>query len=315
MKQRQKLFFWLRCLVSFGLFAYFLIFRTSLGEILNVLKSADPRWLVLSFSLHIFGLLISAVRWKILIKAQGDSVALGFLVQSYLVGTFFNNFLPSRIGGDVVRIWDGSKYSQTKSLARSTAVILVERLTGIVVLLVFAAAASLIRMEFASQAPVIWVALISGMFGLGLIGILFLPSCGRILKKIPETGWRGKAKVKALDFHEALLSYSSAPSPLFKAFFWALLLQINVVVHYYMIGRAIHLSIPFLDYFIFIPIVHLILLIPITINGLGLREVSYIEIFSFYGISAGAAISFSMVDVGFMLVIGLAGGLTYILRR
>jgi uncharacterized membrane protein YbhN (UPF0104 family) len=150
---------------------------------------------------------------------------------------------------------------------------------------------------------------------LGLTGILFLPSFGRILNKIPETGWRGKAKAKALDFHDVLLSYGRTPGPLFKAFFWALLLQINVVVHYYMIGRALHLSIPFLDYFIFIPIVHLILLIPITINGLGLREVSYIEIFRFYGISAGASISFSMVDVAFMLVIGLAGGLTYILRR
>jgi uncharacterized protein (TIRG00374 family) len=315
MKQRKRLFFWLKCLVSLALITYFLIFRASLKEIAAGLKSASAGLLLLSFSLHILGLLISAVRWRILIKAQGDSVPIGFLVQSYLVGTFFNNFLPSRIGGDVVRIWDGSKYSQTKSLARSTAVILVERLTGIVVLLVFAAAASLLRLDFARQIPVIWAALLISLAGLLLIGLLFLPIAGRLLLKIPERPVWGRIKAAAMDFYDAFRSYRRKPGPLLSALFWALLLQINVVVHYYLIGRAIHLSIPILDYFIFIPIVHLILLIPVTINGLGLREVSYIEILGFYGVAAGAAISFSLVDVAFMLIIGLVGGLIYILRK
>ena len=315
MKKRKRLFFWLKCVVSLALIAYFLIFRTSLKEIAAGLKSASAGLLLLAFSLHLLGLLISAVRWRILIKAQGDSVPIGLLVRSYLVGTFFNNFLPSRIGGDVVRIWDGSKYSQLKSLARSTAVILVERLTGIVVLLVFAAAASLLRMEFARQVPLIWPALLISLAGLLFIGILFLPVSNRLLLKLPEKRVWGRIKTKVIDFQNALGSYRRKPAPLFSALLLALILQINVVIHYYLIGRALHLSIPILDYFIFIPIVHLILLIPITINGLGLREVSYIEIFGFYGVAAGAAISFSLVDVAFMLVIGLVGGIIYVLRK
>jgi len=70
-----------------------------------------------------------------------------------------------------------------------------------------------------------------------------------------------------------------------------------------------------LDYFIFIPIVHLILLIPFTINGLGLREGTYMEIFKYYGISSAAAVSFSWIDLAFMLVVGIAGGIIYIFRK
>jgi uncharacterized protein (TIRG00374 family) len=315
MTKRKRLFFWLKLLVSLALIAYFLLFRASLGDIGAVLRSASAGWLILSFSLHILGLLISALRWQILIKAQGDTVPIAFLARSYLVGTFFNNFLPSRIGGDVVRIWDGSKYSESKSLARSTAVILVERLTGIVVLLVFAAAASLLRLEFARRIPVIWAALLISLAGLALIGLLFLPLSGRLIDRLPGGSPWGRIKEKAADFQSALASYRSRPRPFFAALLWALLLQVNVVVHYWLIGKALHLSIPLLDYFIFIPIVHLILLIPVTINGLGLREVSYIEIFAFYGVAAGAAISFSLVDVAFMLIIGLVGGFIYILRK
>lgn len=314
-KKRQRLFFLLKCLVSFGLIAYFLIFRTSLKEIADVMKSVAPGWLLLAFSLHFLGLWISAVRWRILIKAQGDSVPIVFLMKSYLVGMFFNNFLPGRIGGDVVRIWDGSRYSQSRSIARSSAVILVERLTGVLVLLVFAAAASLFRIELAHRFPVIWIALILGFAGLILIAAMFSPVFARLIRILPDRGWGKKARAKAEEFHDALVSYRRQPGPLSQALFWALLLQINVVFHYWFIGRALHLAIPLVDYFIFIPIVHLILLIPITINGLGLREVSYMEIFAFYGVSAGAAVSFSLLDVAFLLILGLTGGIIYILRK
>jgi uncharacterized membrane protein YbhN (UPF0104 family) len=93
------------------------------------------------------------------------------------------------------------------------------------------------------------------------------------------------------------------------------LLQLNVILYYFLIGLALHLNIQFIDYFIFIPIVLVIQIIPITINGLGLREGSYIEIFKFYGISPQAAVSFSLVDVGFNLVLGLIGGIIYVSRK
>ncbi len=116
-------------------------------------------------------------------------------------------------------------------------------------------------------------------------------------------------------FHELIGHYKTQKGPFARATFWAFLLQLNVVVYYFLIGRALHLDIHFVDYFIFIPLVLIILTIPITISGLGLREESYIEIFKFYGISAQAAVSFSLIGVAFNLVIGLIGGIIYVTRR
>jgi len=198
---------------------------------------------------------------------------------------------------------------------KSSAVIVVERLTGIIVLLVFALVASLIRLEMAQQIPVIWVSLLLGILGLLLIALFFTPVSKKVLERIPAKGVLQKIKPKIFTFRDTALIYRDKKSYFFKALFWALLLQVNVILHYFLIGKALHLDIHLIDYFIFIPIVHLILIIPITISGFGLREGTYIEIFKFYGISAPVAVSFSFIDVIFQLVVGFVGAIIYITRK
>lgn len=312
-KRKDLLILVLKFIFSLSIISFLLIYKTSIKDILNVLKGANFFWLLLSFSLHALGLIISCCRWQILIQAQGDSVPLGFLAKSYLVAGFFNNFLPTRFGGDIVRIWDGTRYSQ--SLLKSSAIVLVDRFTGIVVLLFFAFTASLFRLDMAQRIPVIWVSLLVGLVGLILVMIFFTPLATHVLEKIPEKKFLTKGKQKLSAFREVILVYKDKKVFLFRAFFWAFLLQVNVIVHYYLIGKALHLSIHVLDYFIFIPIVLLILIIPITISGLGLREGSYMEIFKFYGIAPKAAVSFGLIDWAFGLIIGIVGGIIYITRK
>ena len=150
-KKKDILILILKCVVSFSLLGFILFFKIPLKDIKNVIISADIGWILVSFSLHSLGLLISAVRWKILIKAQDDDASLVFLLKSYLVGSFFNNLLPTRIGGDAVRVWDGSRLS--RSVLKSFAIVLVERLTGIAVLLFFALGGAAIRLEMARNIP------------------------------------------------------------------------------------------------------------------------------------------------------------------
>ncbi|HZX10873.1 MAG TPA: lysylphosphatidylglycerol synthase transmembrane domain-containing protein [Acidobacteriota bacterium] len=315
-KPRRKLnpvTFSLKLIVSLSILALILIFKTSIKEVLNVLKTVNIWWLAVSFSLHGLGLLISAIRWQILVKAQGDSAPLSFLIKSYLVGNFFNTILPSRIGGDVVRIWDGSKYSKT--VLKSSAIILVERLSGIVVLFLFAFGAAIFRLDMAQKIPVIWVSLVIGFSGLVAILFFFTPFIEVIINKIPSKGFLKKIIQKTIEFRSTIIFYKTKKSALFKAFVWAFLLQANVILHFFLIGKALHLNIKFIDYLVFIPIVMIIQLIPITINGLGLREGAYIEIFEFYGIAPESAFSFALIDVAFMLIIGVIGAIIYVTRK
>lgn len=313
-KRKDLLIFALKFIFSFSIIAYLLIEIVPIKEILGVIEEADIFWLLLSFSLHSLGLLISAYRWQILIQAQGDHVPLGFLAKSYLVGTFFNNFLPTRFGGDIVRIWDGSRYS--RSILKSSAIVLVERFTGIIILLAFAFAASLFRLDMAQKIPIIWISLVVGLLGLLLLISFFMPFAERFLGKIPDKGFLKKVKGKVFQFRNVVLVYKEKKRAFFKAIFWAFLLQLNVILHYFLVGKALHLNISFVDYFIFIPIILIILTIPVTIGGLGLREGVYIEIFKFYGIPAAAAFSFPLIaDVAFGLIIGIVGGIIYAIRK
>jgi len=312
----KKRLIWLvvKIAVSLSLLIYILTSKVSLRDIGRGLAGLNLAWVALAFSLHIFGLLISAYRWQILARAQGDEVPLLYLAKSYLVGTFFNNFLPTRFGGDVVRIWDGSKYSQ--SLLKSSAIVVVERATGLVVLFLFALLASLFRLDMARRIPIIWVSLLVGLGGLLLAAFFLSPPAGRLIGRFPSRGFLARLKSKVLSFREVILAYRHRWAPFCQALAWALLLQINVILYYFLIGRAFGLRVAFLDYFIFIPIVLLIQTIPITIGGLGLRESAYITVFRYYGVAARTAVSFSLVaDLAVGLLVGLIGGIIYVTRK
>ena len=304
----------LKLVFSFSILVFILVKEVRIKDIPLALKNIDIFWLALSFSLHALGLLISAYRWQILIRAHKDDVPLGYLAKSYLVGNFFNLFLPTRFGGDVVRIWDGSRYSH--SLLKSSAIVIVERFTGVIVLLTFAFAVAIVRLDMAQSLPIIWISLLIGFIGLLAAFLFFTPLASRFLEKIPEKGVLTKLKLKIGDFRRIVLVYKEKKGTFFQALFWAFLLQVNVILHYYLAGKAFHLAIPPLDYFIFIPIILLILTIPVTISGLGLREVLFIQIFSAYAVADHVAFSFSLVaDFGFTLIIGAIGGIIFITRK
>jgi len=314
MKGKDSWIFIFKLLFSLALLLFILLKLAPLPDILSAIRGANLIWLACSFSLHALGILISAYRWQILIRAQGDEVPLGYLAKSYLVGTFFNNFLPTRFGGDIVRIWDGSRYSE--SLIKSSAIVVVERLTGVIVLLLFAFAASLTRLEMARQIPYIWGALLLGFLGLTAVFLFFSPMSEKLLGLIPSKGALKKIQDKILEFRKVALVYRTKKKAFFWALFWALLLQLNVILHYWLAGKAFALPIPFLDYFIFIPLILIILTIPISIGGLGPRELIYTQVFFFYGIAGAVAVSFSLVaDFAFTLIIGLIGAVVYITRK
>ena len=310
----KTLLFLLKLAFSLAVLGYLLYhYRSELADVGPSLRSASGFWLFLAFSLHALGLLFSAYRWRILARAQGDSIPLPFLVRSYLVGTFFNMFLPTRFGGDFVRIWDGSKHSD--SLTKSAAIVVVERLTGIMVLFLFALGASLARLNMAGEVPVIWAALLFGALGLAAVGLFFLPAAGRLLGRGPGQGFIRKTLDKLQVFRSTIIRYREHPRAFFQASCWAVLLQLNVVVYYIFIGRALHLEIPVHDYFIFIPLVLLVQIIPVSINGLGIRETAYVRIFAYYGLSAGTAFSFDLIEVAFGLIVGLVGAAVYVARK
>src|SRR6185503_15960412 len=94
----------LRVAVSAALVVWILR-RAPLGEVLEAFRTADLRLVLLALALNPLGYWASVSRWRLLIRSQGGDAPFGFLVRSFLVGVFFNNLLPSTIGGDTIRAY------------------------------------------------------------------------------------------------------------------------------------------------------------------------------------------------------------------
>ena len=312
---RKTVFFLLRFVLGFGLLLYLVLVLARPREIIAVLKDISWPLLLTAFCLHALGNLISAKRWKLILDARGGGFSIAQLINSLLVGVFFNHFLPTRFGGDVVRVSDTRRIDQ--GLTGSLAVIAYERMSGIVALLLFALLSSFLKIGFIRQMPMLYISLLVSIAGILLLVLAW--------KKLPR-GWLagrpcrhpwGRRILDKMDaFHGIILDFLSQRSLSRKVFFWAMMLQFNVVLHYFLIGQALRLyRIPLLDYFFSIPIMLFILSFPISINGIGVRDLFLITLFTYYGYPPQHAVAFSLLDLAFNLLLGMIGGLIYVFRR
>ncbi|HIP88086.1 MAG TPA: flippase-like domain-containing protein, partial [Anaerolineales bacterium] len=169
----------LRALIGIGALI-FLLWKIGLGETLAVLRTANLRLLGLAFGLFVVSLVIRAARWAVLLRALGLQVPLGRLVHLYFVGAFFNSFLPSGFGGDVVRALELTQDAPTTA---AVGTVLVDRMTGLLVLL----ALGLIALPFSVARLTPWLVwTLVGVAGGGLLaGALLLE--GYLLRRL--TAW------------------------------------------------------------------------------------------------------------------------------
>lgn len=308
----------IKCAVSCVLLG-FLLYKTDMHRIGAALQSAHLFWIIAAFSLHIIGFWLTAIRWQMLLAVRGAYYSTWYLAISALIGIFFNNFLPSTVGGDVYRAYSTAK--KVGSTTESLTVVAVERLTGIFALGVFALVALPLGFAHFSRIPVIWLALV----GLGILFLLFLAAMNhRVAKMIkavfehPEMikiPFLRKVQAKLKQIYDALCVYKLNKRVMVAAFLVGLLLQANVIVHYYLIAYSLSLHVPFSYFFLFIPVATIVLLVPVFINGIGGRELIYILLLGEFGVTSSEAIAFTWIAFGMIVIQGILGGIAYALRK
>jgi len=310
----------LKLAVTAALLAW-LLGRADITAIGDALVGAKPGWVLAAFALHFVGLLISAVRWHLLLRAQGAEVPLAFLARSLLVGTFFNNFLPSTVGGDLMRARDTA--AQAGSGTGALTVVLVERASGILVLGFFALAAALTgalgRDGSAPAAAAASAVLLAGFFACVL---LLRPRPLAALRRRTEariaTGGGRWARIGLGRVDRLLLTLEAlagAPGVLRSTMALAVLLQANVILHFWCVARALDLGVEPGAFLLIVPVATVLLLLPVSINGIGAREAVFAFLLGRHGVPLAQALAFSWVAYGTVLAQGLLGGLVYALRR
>src|SRR5436305_8844190 len=166
----------LRLAVSAALIAWILA-RTPFREVGAACRAADLRFVVAALALNLFDTFASVRRWRLLTRAQGGQATFPFFLRSYMVGIFFNNFLPSTIGGDTVRAADTARTGVGR--AKAVAIVFVDRFVGLLALMLFAVLGVLASGRLTALVPSLFAWVAGGAVALALAaGLLFLPSVG-----------------------------------------------------------------------------------------------------------------------------------------
>lgn len=304
--------FILKLLVSGGLIIWVLLYSIDVSHLIVVISKLNLKLITIALGMRFFGLLVSSLRWQKVLDSQAVHIRVLSLNDSYLISSFFNLFMPTRIGGDVFRVND--LQGACGSLSKSASSVFVERFLGILVLLIFAIFASLAQISLSRKIPAIWMGLFVGISGIAILFfILYSRFTTGMIRFIPLIKLRERLASKWAIFRENALLCLSHPKFLAWGLWYSFLLQVVVILHYWIIGRAIGFSIPLSHYFFLIPVQLIILMLP-SINGIGLREASSIVLFGYYGIAATDAATFGFVDLAMMLVLGFIGWLRFLSR-
>lgn len=287
--------------------------RADVGAMGDQIRQMNLAWMFAALAVYGLMLVISAWRWQLLLKVQTITVGFGHLTSSFLVATFFNNFLPSNIGGDVVRVADTAPYAGSKTVA--TTIVLLDRVLGLIALLAVAAGAS--ALAVAAGIPLagvgyIWIALM-GLLA-GLLFVLLYPSVfARLMHGI--AGGRGESiQTRLLNLLGAVSRFAGQPRPLGTAFLGALAVQLLLVVFYMCAARSLSVPLPLMAAAVVVPVSLAIQMIPVSINGLGVREAVFAFFFKSLGLNVGSALTLSLGSAALIMLFSLSGGAVFLLR-
>jgi glycosyltransferase 2 family protein len=302
----------LKALVSVGLLAV-LFSRVDVSRLWSVARGASFAWLAIALVLYLAMVLSSAVRWGVLLRAQHVRLPFSFLTQSFLVATFFNNFLPSNIGGDVIRISDTAPAAGSKTLA--TTVVLIDRGLGLLGLALMAAtgASLMTRMALDPVGPgVLWAGFAVGAV-IATPALLMPDAVAKLLQplRVFHQEWVDQ-RIEKLTY--ALTRFKETPTALALCFFGAVLVQAILVLFYVAVANSMHIPIGFAELAVIVPISFIVQMVPVSLNGFGVREATFGFYFTRLGLPLESALLVSFVGAALIMVFSLSGGVAYLRR-
>ncbi|HEY6214471.1 MAG TPA: lysylphosphatidylglycerol synthase transmembrane domain-containing protein [Vicinamibacterales bacterium] len=278
-------------------------------------RGASFAWLAAALALFSINVLASTWRWHLLLRAQSVFIERRRLLASFLVANFFNNFLPSNVGGDVIRITDSAKYTRSKTLA--TVVVLMDRGLGVMALVLVAAiAATAAGAIHPAATPIwpmwLWVSFFAGA-ALSAPAVLAPDGFGRLLQPLtvihPE--WVG-GRIENLT--AVLARFRDRPRALAGCFIGALFVQLTMVVFYFLVAWALHLNVALSDLGVIVPISFVVQLLPVSVNGFGVREATFSLYFQRIGQPIAAALLVSLVGQALIMLFSVTGAAVYVSR-
>lgn len=310
----------IRFIVSVGLMVW-LVTMIDWDEAFRIMKEGSPFYFVLAFLAIQITVATSIWKWRMLIqssekKLRSDQISPTYLGKLYYIGLFFNNFMPGSVGGDVVRIFYLGKKT---GVATATTSVLFERITAGFALVGIV----LISALFMDQSrPYLISLLILIIIAVALYIIIKL-----FMKKVTVTerdsSSQSKLSILMVKGKQVIIGIGdTAKNYRNESWEWwgmilllSFLFQVGMAWINDLLFRSFGIEVSFLHLLVIITLISVITMIPVSLNGLGVREASYVLFFQSIGVPEGIALSVSLLFFILVTISSLIGGLFWLMER
>lgn len=309
---RARFWFYAKIFLGISLLGV-LVVGADLRTVLTKLAAIDLRFAVLVFVLPHIGIWLSTLKWQFLLRELGVRAPLGRLLNLYLIGTFFNNFFPTMVGGDTVRIYQLSRDSGKG--AAVTAATFMERFIGLaalVTLLPLSLLLETISRDVPQLGVVVGVAM--GCFALAFYLVfsdLSVP-LPEIFTRLP--GWERMAGL-VQQFRNELHLFSKSRLVLSVGYLLSIFFYLVTAASSWAATQSTGTSIGFLYILSVVPLILLAALIPISFNGLGITEFGYVFFLGLAGVPMADALTAALLLRFRLILTALLGGLLFLVQK
>lgn len=303
---KRKILMFFQFLISIGLISY-LIFLVDWSRALGIIKDANIVYLIVGFSLLIFGLVFSSLRWCLILKDNDVEFSIFKSYKAYLRGMFYNIFLPGVVGGDIIRIGI-CRFQTDCELGIATASVLLERISGIFSLFVFLFLSySIFFDKFLTgiNSQFIMYVLIIGL----MFVILFILS---VLLRYKLMKWllgRDLNGILKFLFVGIKAFCSIRLKTMLIIMFLSGLFQSFDILACFLFSRAVGIELSLPIFFGIIPLIYFATVLPVSLGGLGVREGTFVFLLSTFGVGITEAITLSFLVYFNKIIYGIVGGI------
>lgn len=305
-KLKGLLSFFLRFGFS-ALLLWWLFSKIDIQKTVSVLKSADIFFIILAVLVFFVNNYILVIRWFIFISALDLNVKKFEATRYYLIGLFGNLFLPSAVGGDIIKAVGLCKNSEQKP--RVVASILLDRLAGFSGLVILAVLTYCAGYRLINDPGLVKFIVILAIGPCTMAIILFnekiFPFGCRVFSFWP------KFKSALITMHDDIQLLRGKQKEGYGAIALSVLGQFIFSICFFLIAKALHQDVSLIHFLIFVPMICVVSSLP-SIGGLGVREVGAVYLFSRIGVDEGVSVSISLMIFLLMVLIGLIGGIFYV---
>lgn len=291
----------------------FVLWKADPSEVVGVASRVELSWIAMAILLVVVDRVLMAYRWVVLLRpiAPAERPPLGALMRLFFVSTFAGSFLPASVGGDAVRAYGLTRLQVTPGAA--VASVLLDRLLGVVsIVLVGIAALLLVNAgNLLSNRAVSAAVLLASMGCAAGAAVVFSARAARAAQQMAARLPFAPLRAIATELADATRAYASFRTDLGNVLAGSVAVQVLRVIQAYCLGRALGIDASPGVYFAFIPLILLVMLLPVTINGIGTSQMAFVWFFGRVGVPQAEAFALSVLFVALGVVGNLPGGLLY----